>query len=95
MSRHESDIRLRHMLDHAKEAVAMASGRTRGELDTDRQLNLSLVRLLEIVGEAAGQARRRKNGSAIPRFRGRRSSACVIGLFMVTIRLTSTSCGRL
>jgi len=52
--RHESDIRLRHMLDHAKEAVAMASGRTRRELDSDRQLNLSLVRLLEIIGEAAG-----------------------------------------
>jgi uncharacterized protein with HEPN domain len=43
------------MLDHAKEAVAMARGRTRSELDTDRQLNLSLVRLLEIVGEAAGR----------------------------------------
>jgi uncharacterized protein with HEPN domain len=55
MSRHESDIRLRHMLDHAKEAVAMAAGRTRGELDTDHQLNLSLARLLEIVGEAAGR----------------------------------------
>jgi uncharacterized protein with HEPN domain len=43
------------MLDHAREAVAMASGRTRRELDTDRQLDLSLVRLLEIVGEAAGR----------------------------------------
>jgi len=55
MSRHKSDLRLRHMLDHAKEAVAMARGRTRAELDSDRQLNLSLVRLLEIVGEAAGR----------------------------------------
>jgi len=55
MSPHEGDIRLRHMLDHAREAVAMARGRSRGELDTDRQLNLSLVRLLEIVGEAAGR----------------------------------------
>jgi len=33
----------------------MASGRTRCELDTDRQLNLSRMRLLEIVGEAAGR----------------------------------------
>jgi hypothetical protein len=49
MSRHEGDIRLRRMLDHAREAVAMASGRTRRELDTDRQLNLSLVRLLEAL----------------------------------------------
>jgi uncharacterized protein with HEPN domain len=55
MPRHEGDIRLRHMLDHAREAVAMASGRTRSELDSDRQLNLSLVRLLEIAGEAASQ----------------------------------------
>jgi uncharacterized protein with HEPN domain len=43
------------MLDDAREAVAMVRGRTRRELDTDRQLNLSLVRLLEIVGEAAGR----------------------------------------
>jgi uncharacterized protein with HEPN domain len=55
MLRPEGDLRLRHMLDHAKEAVIMARGRTRAELDSDRQLNLSLVRLLEIVGEAAGR----------------------------------------
>jgi uncharacterized protein with HEPN domain len=55
MSRHEGDLRIRHMLDHAKEAVAMARGKTRADLDRDRQLNLSLVRLLEIVGEAAGR----------------------------------------
>jgi len=55
MSRHETDVRLRHMLDHAKEAVSMAQGRVRGDLDTDRKLNLSLVRLLEIVGEAAAR----------------------------------------
>ena len=55
MSHYESDIRLRHMLDHARDAVAMAGGRIRSELDTDRQLNPSLVRLLEIVGEAASR----------------------------------------
>jgi uncharacterized protein with HEPN domain len=43
------------MLDHAREAAAMARGRARGDLDTDRQFNLALVRLLEIVGEAAGR----------------------------------------
>jgi predicted nucleotidyltransferase len=74
MSRHEGDIRLRHMLDHAREAVAMASGRTRVELDTDRQLNLSLVRRLKIVGEAEQAACRRKNAPVISIFRGRRSS---------------------
>ena len=43
------------MLDHAKEAVEMARGRTRADLDKDRLLNLALVRLLEIVGEAASR----------------------------------------
>lgn len=41
------------MLDHAREARDLAQGRTRRDLDEDRQLNLSLTRLLEIVGEAA------------------------------------------
>lgn len=53
MSRHDDRTSLRHMLDHAIEAHKMASGRTRQDLETNRQLNLSLVRLLEIVGEAA------------------------------------------
>lgn len=48
-------IRLQHMLDHATEALNMIKGRNREDLDNDRQLNLSLVRLLEIVGEAASR----------------------------------------
>jgi uncharacterized protein with HEPN domain len=55
MSRHESSVRLRHMLDHAREAVAMAAGKTLDDLQTDRMLNLALVRLLEIIGEAASR----------------------------------------
>jgi uncharacterized protein with HEPN domain len=43
------------MLDYAREATAMVRGRSRAELDTDRQLNLALVRLVEIVGEAAAR----------------------------------------
>jgi uncharacterized protein with HEPN domain len=53
MSRHESAVRLRHRLDHAREALGLIAGKTRTELDTDRKLNLALVRLLEVVGEAA------------------------------------------
>ena len=49
------EIRLRHMLDAAREAVSFARGRTRRDLDTDRQLVLSLVKDIEIVGEAANQ----------------------------------------
>jgi uncharacterized protein with HEPN domain len=55
MSGSETSVRLRHMLDHAREAVFLAQGKTRADLDTDRLLNLALVRLLEIVGEAAGR----------------------------------------
>jgi uncharacterized protein len=38
MSRQESRLRLQHMLDHAREAVAMASGKVRSDLDNDRKL---------------------------------------------------------
>lgn len=55
MSRHETSARLRHMLDHAREAIEMCRGRSRADLDNDRQLNLALVRLLEVVGEAASR----------------------------------------
>lgn len=55
MSRRDATVRLRHMLDHGREAVVMAQGRSRRDLDTDRQFNLALVRLLEIVGEAASR----------------------------------------
>jgi hypothetical protein len=49
MSRHDDETRVRHMLEHAIEAMEMTRGRARSDLDTDRQLNLSSVRLLEIV----------------------------------------------
>ncbi len=55
MTRRDDTIRLRHMLDHAREAVAMSRGRERGELDQDRQLMLSLLKLVEIIGEAASR----------------------------------------
>ncbi len=55
MSRHDPLVSVRQMLDHAREAVAMIRGRSRSDLDTDRQLNLALVRLVEVVGEAAAR----------------------------------------
>ena len=55
MSEQRDSIRLRHMLDHAREAIALTEGRTRQDLDSDRLLELALVRLLEIVGEAASR----------------------------------------
>jgi hypothetical protein len=33
MSRHDDDIRLRHVLDAARQAIAFVQGRDRGDLD--------------------------------------------------------------
>jgi uncharacterized protein with HEPN domain len=41
------------MLDAARKAVQVVQGRKRSDLETDDMLSLALVRLLEIVGEAA------------------------------------------
>jgi uncharacterized protein with HEPN domain len=48
-------VRLQHMLDAAREAMSFAQGKTRVDLDTNRQLVLALVKEMEIVGEAACQ----------------------------------------
>jgi uncharacterized protein with HEPN domain len=55
MPDHDPAVCLRHMLDHAVEALALTHGKTRADLHSDRLLNLALVRLLEIVGEAASR----------------------------------------
>lgn len=48
-------VRLRHMADAAREAIVFAEHRRREDLDHDRMLALSLVKCIEIVGEAASQ----------------------------------------
>jgi uncharacterized protein with HEPN domain len=55
MSAHKRLVHLRQMLDHAREAINLSQNKSRMDLDTDRLLNLSLVRLLEIIGEAANR----------------------------------------
>jgi uncharacterized protein with HEPN domain len=49
----KEEDRLRHMLDAAMTAVEFIKGRKRPDLDTDTKLALALVRLLEVLGEAA------------------------------------------
>jgi uncharacterized protein with HEPN domain len=68
MARRDDLVRLRHMLDHAREAAELVRGRSRGDLDSDRVLGLALVRLLEIVGEAANRVSEetRRQQPAIP-----------------------------
>ncbi|WHZ27266.1 MAG: hypothetical protein OJF51_002062 [Nitrospira sp.] len=51
--RKEDDVRLRHMLDAAREALGFVQGRNRVDLNSDRQLVLALVKAIEIIGEAA------------------------------------------
>jgi uncharacterized protein with HEPN domain len=46
---------LQHMLDAALEIQQYALSSTRDDLDDDRKLVHSIVRLLEIIGEAASQ----------------------------------------
>ena len=51
--RDDDAVRLRHMLDAARYALRFVQGRTRGDLDHDRQLVFALVKAIEIIGEAA------------------------------------------
>lgn len=49
----DDDVYVRHVLDAARKAMSFAHGRTREDLDKDEMLAISLVHLLEIIGEAA------------------------------------------
>ena len=61
-------VRLQHMLDATNEALTFIQGRIRADLDNDRMLVLSLVRELEIIGEAASKvsAATRSQNTSIP-----------------------------
>lgn len=66
--RKDDRVRLQHMLDAANEALTFIQSRIRADLDNDRMLVLSLVRELEIIGEAASNVSRatRSLSSGIP-----------------------------
>ena len=53
--RRDDRIRLQHMLDAAREALSFAEGQRRENLDENRMLALSVVKCIEIVGEAASR----------------------------------------
>ena len=48
-------IRIRHMLDAAKEALTFAQNKSRADLDSNRMLVLSIVKSIEIIGEVASK----------------------------------------
>jgi uncharacterized protein with HEPN domain len=56
------------MLDAAREALGFAAGRSRADLDSDRMLVLSLVKSIEIIGEAASKVSEetRQKHAAVP-----------------------------
>lgn len=51
----DDEIRLRHMLDAARQALDFVRDETRGSLNKDRKLEFALVKAIEIVGEAASK----------------------------------------
>ena len=53
MRKANNAVRLRHMLDAARKARALTQQQQREELDKDEVLALALIRLLEVLGEAA------------------------------------------
>ncbi|MEM1280738.1 MAG: HepT-like ribonuclease domain-containing protein [Cyanobacteria bacterium P01_H01_bin.152] len=53
MTKIDDDTHLRHMLDAATRAERMSREETRNSLETDEKFSLAIVRLLEIIGEAA------------------------------------------
>ena len=48
-------IRLREMIDAARDALEISAGKSRADLDLEKVLALALTRCLEIVGEAASR----------------------------------------
>jgi uncharacterized protein with HEPN domain len=55
MSKHDDLVRVRHMLDAASEAIGFTTGMTFAEFEEDRKLQLAIVQLIEVVGEASKQ----------------------------------------
>lgn len=55
MTQHDETVRLRHMLEAAREAVELAKGLNREDLARQRLVELALTKLVETVGEAASR----------------------------------------
>jgi uncharacterized protein with HEPN domain len=68
MSKSEDIVRLQHMLDAARKATELTEKCQCSDMDKDETLALAVVRLLEILGEAAKNVSKeyRRNYPAIP-----------------------------
>lgn len=54
----DDPVRLRHMLEYARKALLFPKGKTRSDVEQDEQLMLALVRIVEVIGEAASRTSR-------------------------------------
>jgi hypothetical protein len=91
MSRDDPQVRLRHMLAYAAEAVTLMRGRSRADLDIDRALGLAVLRCVEIVGEQPAVFLLQFDGVTL--FLGLRSLPCAIGSSTAMISWITTSFG--
>ena len=55
MSRHDPAAALQDMLDYAQKAVRFCEGKSRDEFEQDELLQLAVVRVIELIGEAASR----------------------------------------
>ena len=55
MSRHDPRVAMHHMRDHAAEALDLLGDKSDEAIEQDRVLQLALIRLVEVVGEAASR----------------------------------------
>ena len=53
MTSQRDDDRIAHIVEACEEVATFVAGKTRNDLDDNRMLQLALVKLVEIVGEAA------------------------------------------
>lgn len=51
----DDEVRLFHMREASREALSFVQNRTRNDLDNNRMLTLSVVKCVEIIGEAASR----------------------------------------
>jgi uncharacterized protein with HEPN domain len=53
MTSPRDDDRIAHIVDACEQAASFVAGRTRDDVEQNRMLQLALVKLVEIIGEAA------------------------------------------
>jgi uncharacterized protein with HEPN domain len=68
MPLHEARTRLEHMRDAARKCLQFTRGKSQAQVEGDEILSLALIRLLEIMGEAAARIPAEQRG-ALPTIR--------------------------